>query len=694
MRAAVAQDSARNPIEDPAFRDLKLLLLRDEHRDLAGLRAELARLDLRVGSEDRFSRAVADSLVVALKVVEVENHRALTEVIAPLVVAGIRREIAESRDLMVETLYPIAGRMVTAAIAAAFRQLSEEINETLSRSPRRAWLRAKAVLTGQSYAALVLAELARGRLERLILIDRSTGAVLATTDRDGQPDADPDGQLHLIGGLVTAIVEFAGQALSDVNGELRSLDFGGRTVLLRASPLLIVAGLTEAGRGAGRLAGVVDAEFLSFLDAVRQQDETNDGADHSAPLAALHRAIAARLVPPRPRVRPVAVAGALAAVALAAWATSAVLSARQRAAETAALARIEAAPDLRDSPLHLAFDREAGVIRATGVLPTREAAASLRERLAAEFPGWPVAVRIAVTSDPDSARIAAAILDRRADTLAQRLDGAEAKLGEAQARLGPLEARLGPLETRTAAVAAAIPGLAPREAVTRLEARTDALAQRATASDATVGETQARLGPLEARTAAVAAAIPGLAPREAVARLETRTESLAQRVDGTEATVGETQARLGPLEARTAAVESAVPGLASREAVARLEARIDTPLKQLEDAVARTAIFFGPDATYRDPERAERDLSVLASALAAVADARLRIVGYSDGAGTARANLEAARLRAERITADLERRGIPRARLVVVNSRPPLQITDERVTGNRRVVFELAYSAE
>lgn len=290
-----AQSSAQDPTEDPALRDLKRLLLRDEHRDLAGLRAELARLDRRVGTEDRFSRAVADSLVVALKVVEVEDHRALTEVIAPLVVAGIRREIAESRDLMVETLYPIAGRMVAAAIAAAFRQLSDEINETLSRSPRRLWLRLKAVLTGRSYAALVLAELAQGRLERLILIDRSTGAVLATTDRDGRPEADPDGQLHLIGGLVTAIVEFAGQALSDVNGELRSLDFGGRTVLLRASPLLIVAGLTEAGRGAGRLAGVVDAEFLPFLDAVRQGDGTRDG-DHGAPLASLHRAIAPALI--------------------------------------------------------------------------------------------------------------------------------------------------------------------------------------------------------------------------------------------------------------------------------------------------------------------------------------------------------------------------------------------------------------
>ncbi|QRE75334.1 hypothetical protein [Methylobacterium aquaticum] len=583
-----AQSSAQDPTEDPALRDLKRLLLRDEHRDLAGLRAELARLDRRVGTEDRFSRAVADSLVVALKVVEVEDHRALTEVIAPLVVAGIRREIAESRDLMVETLYPIAGRMVAAAIAAAFRQLSDEINETLSRSPRRLWLRLKAVLTGRSYAALVLAELAQGRLERLILIDRSTGAVLATTDRDGRPEADPDGQLHLIGGLVTAIVEFAGQALSDVNGELRSLDFGGRTVLLRASPLLIVAGLTEAGRGAGRLAGVVDAEFLPFLDAVRQGDGTRDG-DHGAPLASLHRAIAARLVPPRSRVRPVAVAGGLVALALAAWASVAVLSARQRAAEEAALFAIEDAPDLRDHPLQLAFDREAGLIRATGVLPTREAAASLRDRLAVAFPAWPVAARIAVASDAAAARDAVATLDRR----------------------------------------------------------TDALTHQA--------------------------------------------EALAQTAG---ATLGEVRARLGTLETRTAAVEAALPGLAPREEVARLEARTDTPLQRLEDAVRRTAIFFGPDATYRDPAAAERDLAILAAALAAVEGARLRIVGYADGTGTPRANLEAARLRAERITADLERRGIPRSRLVVVNSRPPYPITDERVTGNRRVVFELAYRAE
>ncbi|TNC11401.1 hypothetical protein FF100_19970 [Methylobacterium terricola] len=662
--------ATEGPAEDLAFRDLKRLLLRDEHRDLAGLRDELARLDRRVGSEDRFSRAVADSLVVALKVVEVENHRALTEVIAPLVVAGIRREIAESRDLMVETLYPIAGRMVTAAIAAAFRQLSDEINETLSRTPRRLWLRLKALLTGQSYAALVLAELVQGRLERLILIDRGTGAVLATTDRDGRPDADPDGQLHLIGGLVTAIVEFAGQALSDVNGELRSLDFGGRTVLLRASPLLIVAGLTEAGRGAGRLAARVDAEFLPFLDAVRQGEEQRDGAGHAAPLAALHRAIAARLAPPqRRRLRPVAVAGGLVAALLAAWATTAIASARQRAAEAAALARIEDAPDWRDAPLRLAFDREAGVIRATGVLPTREAAASLRGRLAAAFPGWPVVARIAVASDADPGREAVATLDRRTEALTGRTE-AVARQTEALAH------RAEALSDRTAATARQTEALA---------LRTDALTARA--------ETAARQGDrLDARTDAVARQAATLTARTEA--LTGRTDALARRTEATEAMAGEATARLATLETRTAAVEAVVPSLAPRAEVARLEARTDTPLHRLEDAAMRTAIFFGPDAAYRDPERAERDLATLASALAAVEGARLRIVGYADGTGTPRANLEAARLRADRITADLERRGIPRTRLVVVNSRPPFPITEERVTGNRRVVFELAYGAE
>ena len=47
---------------------------------------------------------------------------------APLVVAAIRSEIANSRDMMVEALYPITGRLVAAAVSNAFRALLETIN--------------------------------------------------------------------------------------------------------------------------------------------------------------------------------------------------------------------------------------------------------------------------------------------------------------------------------------------------------------------------------------------------------------------------------------------------------------------------------------------------------------------------------------------------------------------------------------
>ena len=600
MNSVVAQAN------DPVLRDLKLLLLRDEHRDLDGLRADVARLDRRIGTEDRFCRAVADSLVVALKVAEIENHRELTDVVAPLVVAGIRREIAESRDLMVETLYPIAGRMVAAAIAAAFRQLSEEINGLLIRWPRRLGLRFKALATGRPYSELLLAELAQGRLERMILIDRSTGGVLATTNGEGAPEDDPGSQLHLIGGLVTAIVEFAGQALSDVNGELRSLDCGGSTVLLRVSPLYILAGITQAGRSAGRLITTLDEGFLHFLE------DSRIGEDPGAALAALHADVATRLAPQErsSSVAPLAVTATLLATLLAAWIGHAWLAARERAAQEATLSQIESAPDLRDHPLRLAFDRDAGLIRASGVLPSTQVADDLRRRLATAFPDWPVAVRIAVPAEAFAVRTGA---------LAALVEAATARLAETDSRLDRLS-----------------------EGLARVEHHADALAPRQEIEAA-----RAHLAALEARMAKADAERAGLATREEVGRAE-----------------------------------------------ARLGERLDTPARRLEDIVHRTAIFFGPDATYRDPEVAERDLSALAAALAAVDGARLRIVGYADGTGTGRANLEAARLRATRITTDLEQRGIPRTRLIVVTSRPPLQITDERVTGNRRVVFELAYAAE
>ncbi|WGR95048.1 hypothetical protein MTX20_13575 [Bradyrhizobium sp. ISRA435] len=100
---------------------LKTLLFQPEATRLQSLEADLTSLQQYVGSADRLEAATADILVAALERAEVNRPRELANAIAPTVVSAIRSEIRNSRELMVEALYPIVGRLVSAAVANSFR---------------------------------------------------------------------------------------------------------------------------------------------------------------------------------------------------------------------------------------------------------------------------------------------------------------------------------------------------------------------------------------------------------------------------------------------------------------------------------------------------------------------------------------------------------------------------------------------
>ena len=54
------------------------------------------------------------------------DHERLAEAMAPVVVETIHAELVNSRDKMVEALYPITGRLVSAYVANAFKDLLAE----------------------------------------------------------------------------------------------------------------------------------------------------------------------------------------------------------------------------------------------------------------------------------------------------------------------------------------------------------------------------------------------------------------------------------------------------------------------------------------------------------------------------------------------------------------------------------------
>ena len=218
---------------------LKRLLFRAEQSRLDALQDRTEALAARVGDNARFEQATAEVLAGALRRAEVANHRELSQAMAPLVIAAIRSEIVNSRDLMVEALYPITGRLVSAAVAAAFRDLVSNINARLDRLlSTQIWrLRLRALLTGRPMSEILLEAAQRPQVRLMLAMERDSGRLLASWRADGPANESPE----LVGGMIAAISQFAVEAFSSQHGELRTLDMGASRILLRASARLIVA---------------------------------------------------------------------------------------------------------------------------------------------------------------------------------------------------------------------------------------------------------------------------------------------------------------------------------------------------------------------------------------------------------------------------------------------------------------------
>ncbi|HOV03013.1 MAG TPA: hypothetical protein PLG99_01285, partial [Kaistiaceae bacterium] len=457
--------------KDGHFDELKRLLFADEQKTLERLDRDVNTLSDRYGTPDKFEHAMAKSLATALKQADVEDHRRLAGAIAPLVVAGIRNEIAQSRDLMVEALYPITGRLVTTAVAKAFQRLVADINARLesAMSLGRWRLRLKALLTGRSYGELVLAEATAFRPQQMLLLDHQSGTLIGAWPSVAE-GAEGGENLDLVGGMLSAILGFAEEALHAKSGGLRSLDLGGAKALISASPRFVLATIGQ-GSTAPQIEDAIDQAFLPFLEDLGGGDagplERND-ADRS--LEELHDAILDELSQIETSRQPKIayfVLGAL-ALAFAGVVGYQVWQSRIEAAFDAKLAVIEASPELAGYPLIANRDWDANVVHLRGLVPNGPARDVIIERTRAISGDAKVEAELVVV---DTARIS--------DT-ARQVAGVDARLSVLQERV------------------AAAPVVDPKDIAVRLEE----LRQGASETARRAAGVDARLSALQERVAA------------------------------------------------------------------------------------------------------------------------------------------------------------------------------------------------
>jgi outer membrane protein OmpA-like peptidoglycan-associated protein len=385
---------------------LKRILLADERDSIETLRRAMTALDDRVGDDERFQNSMTRGLVAAFRAAEAAQHRELAEALSPLVLAGVRREIVQARDLLVEVLYPITGRLVATAVSRAFQRLVTDINASLASAVRPVnWRRrAKSLLTGRPIAEIILSEAVGFRIERMLLIDRVTGALLATWPAR-EDETRKDGQAALMGGLLSAIVSFSRDAFEGDGHDLRALDLGDRVVMLRSSARRIVAAV---GRGAvdDQLEARADSAFLSFLES--SADANDEDASHAL-LASLGLSLATQPHPARRSRAPVAllIVATLLVAALGYWEIRTFEARRLEQRLNAALAALGERIGTNGGALAFVRDAQARTVRAVGVLPSEDARHELEAAIARELPGYRLEAQVVTaTGGPASLDVA------------------------------------------------------------------------------------------------------------------------------------------------------------------------------------------------------------------------------------------------------------------------------------------------
>ena len=393
---------------------LKTLLFQPEANRLQSLESGLTSLQQYVGTADRLETATADILVAALERAEVSRPRELANAIAPTVVSAIRSEIRNSREMMVEALYPIVGRLVSAAVANSFRETIAFIEQRINAlTSAELWMgRVKSLATGRPISEFVLTD-NPPRVNRLLLIERGNGRLVADWKRDAAPDERAD----LLSAMVAAILEFSVQALAG-EGNLQTLDFGGREIALRASPRFILAAECLGSLRPADNAGI----NALFFDAIERIDR---GATcDRVMLAGLATSIEADEQPRQAGSRrgKVMLFG-LFALAIAALGWLAMVSVTRSLLERRAYAALEQfaakQPQLASFPLRLDFDHRNQSVAVSGVEPSELQTAPLIEALGAAATPYRVVDRIGRVAAPEQVATSQAGISGLQETLAR-----------------------------------------------------------------------------------------------------------------------------------------------------------------------------------------------------------------------------------------------------------------------------------
>lgn len=177
----------------------------------------------------------------------------MPERLGPTITKTLKIQIRESRDDVVQALFPIIGQMIKKYVQQEMQVLTEKIDKQFEAalSFDMVFLKLKAWITGANYSELVLQRTNTPQIQEIFIIDEESGILKASYSRFHTFDQD------MVAGMLTAIKAFVQDAFETDNQQLETIEYELHKIYIQNFNKFYIAVV---------LSGVIDSAFKSRLD--------------------------------------------------------------------------------------------------------------------------------------------------------------------------------------------------------------------------------------------------------------------------------------------------------------------------------------------------------------------------------------------------------------------------------------------
>ena len=237
-------------MQDPSgISALKELLFREENEKYQELSARIRATSEEI-DEKLANREIPESEFneILTRIVEV-----MPEKLGPTITSTLKVQIKESRDDVVQALFPIVGQMIKKYIQQELQALSERIDQQFqdALSVDLLWLRVKAWVTGVPYSKMLIDAAKDPKVLEIFVVDSDSGILMASYSKEKSFDKD------MMTGMLTAIKSFVEDAMESENQELEMISYDLYKIYVQSFGKFYLAVV---------LAGVLDEAFKQRLN--------------------------------------------------------------------------------------------------------------------------------------------------------------------------------------------------------------------------------------------------------------------------------------------------------------------------------------------------------------------------------------------------------------------------------------------